>query len=250
MNATPRKLPAGEEIGSEPNIPEYSAPSQSATVVSLDEAVACIARLAGPRPRRERAALVAISGVDGSGKSHLARLLAARVGRAGRRVALIGIDPWQNPQTVRFSTAEPGPHFYRHAIRFEELFSQVVEPLAGDRALRLETRGIRTDADVWEPLVYDHRDVEVVLLEGIFLIRRDLVQRYDLRIWVECSLDTALRRALARNVENRPPEALREDYARIYHAAQRVHFALDAPRAAADLLLDNERDADLRQGAP
>lgn len=250
MNATPQRLLAGEEIGSEPNTAEYSAPSPSAIVASLDEAVACVARLAGSRPRPDRAALVAISGVDGSGKSHLARLIAARLGRAGRRVALIGIDPWQNPQTMRFSAADPGPHFYRHAIRFEELFSQVVEPLVGDRALRLRTRGIRTDADVWEPLVYDHRDVEVVLLEGIFLLRRDLVHRYDLRIWVECSLETALRRALARNVENRPPEALREDYARIYHAAQRVHFALDAPRAAADLLLDNERDVVVRESTP
>ena len=205
MNAMLHKVPAGEEIGSEPNTPEYSAPRQSAIVVSLDEAVAYVARLAGLRPRREPAALVAISGVDGSGKSHLARLLAARLGRTGLRVALIGIDPWQNPQTVRFSAAAPDTHFYRHAIRFEELFSQVVEPLVGDRALRLETRGIRTDADVWEALVYDHRDVEVVLLEGIFLFRRDLVHRYDLRIWVECSLDTALRRALARNEENRPP---------------------------------------------
>ncbi len=250
MNAMPHKLPGREKIGSEPNFAEYPVPSRFSTVASLDEAVACVARLAGSRPRPDRAALVAISGVDGSGKSHLARLIAARLGRAGRRVAMIGIDPWQNPQTVRFSTADPGAHFYRHAIRFEELFSQVVEPLVGDRALRLRTRGRRTDADVWEPLVYDHRDVEVVLLEGIFLFRRDLVHRYDLRFWVDCSLDTAMRRALARNVENRPPEALREDYARIYHAAQRVHLALDAPRAAADLLLDNERDAVVRESAP
>ena len=193
--------------------------------------------------------LVAVSGVDGSGKTRLARELAGELERAGLRVALIGIDPWQNPQTTRFSTVEPATHFYRHAIRFDELFSQLVDPLVADRAIRLETRGIRTDADVWDELVYDHADVQVVLLEGIFLFRRDLARRYDLRIWVDCSLDTALRRALARNVENRPLELLRRDYEHIYHAAQRLHFAIDDPRSAADLRLANDIDVPTRGSA-
>ena len=208
--------------------------------VSFREAATRVAGAAGRR--RRKPLLVAISGVDGSGKSRLAQRLADLLEQDGRRVALIGIDPWQNPQTVRFSATDPGTHFYRHAIRFEELFTRVIDPLITERALHLETSGIRTDRDAWEPLVYRHRDVEIVLIEGIFLFRRDLVRRYDLRIWVECSLETALRRALARNVENRPLDALRADYAQIYHAAQRVHLALDNPRAAADLLVDNETD--------
>lgn len=191
---------------------------------------------------RRKPLLVAISGVDGSGKSGHAKLLAGRLADAGLRVALIGIDPWQNPQTIRFSSVEPARHFYRHAIRFEELFAQVVDPLVTHRTLNLATRGIRTDADVWEPLVYAYHDVDVVLLEGIFLFRCELVHRYDLRIWVECPFEAALRRALSRNAENRPLEVLRADYERIYHAAQRVHITLDDPRGSADLLLDNETD--------
>jgi uridine kinase len=212
----------------------------AAVSVSLREAARRVAGLA--RRHRRNALLVGISGVDGSGKTHLARLLAEQLVRSGVRVAPIAIDPWQSPQTIRFASLDPGAHFYRHAIRFGDLFEQVVDPLVKNRGLQLETRGIRTDADVWEPLVFAHDDVEVVLLEGIFLFRSDLVQRYDLRIWVDCSLETALRRALERNVENRPVAALRADYERIYHAAQRVHFALDDPRAGSDLLLDNERD--------
>jgi uridine kinase len=221
-------------------VARMSSADAAAMTVSLAEAAARVAGLAR-RPRRN-ALLVAISGVDGSGKTHLSRRLAERLGRSGVRVAPIGVDPWQNPQTVRLVSLDPGGHFYRHAIRFDDLFAHVVDPLVADRSLQLETRGIRTDADIWEPLVYAHRDVEVVLLEGIFLFRRDLVQRYDLRIWVDCSLETALRRALKRNSENRPADALRAEYEQVYHAAQRVHFALDAPRTAAHLLLDNEMD--------
>jgi uridine kinase len=208
---------------------------------TLREAVALVFfLLCDARRNRGRALLVGMSGVDGSGKTQCAAEFADALRRAGLRVAVIGVDPWQNPQDVRFTTlGDPAPHFYRHALRFEEFFARVVDPLVAQRALHIETVGIRTDADAWEPLVYDFDDVDVVLVEGIFLFRRDLAPRYDLRIWVHCPISTALRRALARNSERRPRNALRRDYAEIYHAAQRVHFAADDPHACADLVLDN-----------
>ena len=77
------------------------------------------------------------------------------------------------------------------------------------------------------------------LLEGIFLLRRDLRGRYDLAFWVECSFETALARALARNQEGQSEARLRDDYARIYFAAQRHHIGLDAPAEAADGVIWN-----------
>jgi uridine kinase len=136
-------------------------------------------------------------------------------------------------------------HFYRYSVRFDELFAEVVEPLVRDRRLHLSTLGIRTDRDAWEPLVYAHEDIDVVVLEGILLFRRDLRDRYDLRIWIDCSFETALSRALARNVEDQAPEQLLKDYARIYHAAQRWHFTIDAPRDHADLIVPNDLDAEM-----
>ena len=156
------------------------------------------------------------------------------------RVAPIGIDPWQNPQTIRFGGADLGRHFYAHAIRFDALFGELIEPLVEKRSIRLATRGIRTDRDEWDELIYDFQDVDVVLVEGILLFRRALVRRYDLRVWIECSFETALRRALVRNVEALTVESLVQDYERMYHAAQRHHLAMDAPQEAAEIVMWNE----------
>jgi uridine kinase len=203
-----------------------------------------VARLVGARAIARRrtapAFLVGISGIDGSGKTHLTRALAGAIELLGLRVATIGVDPWQHPQSIRFGGPDRGRHFYEHAIRFDDLFATLVDPLVARRSLRLATRGIRTDSDVWHELVYDFENVDVVLLEGIFLFRRDLADRFDLRVWIECSFETAVQRALARNVEGLPAGRLVDDYARIYHAAQRHHFAVDAPRASADFVLPND----------
>jgi uridine kinase len=191
---------------------------------------------------RPRALLVALSGIDGSGKSSLAIRLAARLETQGLRVALIGIDPWQHPQTVRFGSKDPGRHFYAHAIRFEALFAELLQPLAASRSIHLQTPGIRTARDVYEPLEYRFDDVDVVLLEGILLLQPRFAPCYDLTLWVECSFATALRRALARNVERLPVARLRSDYARIYHAAQRHHLLADEPRQRADYIIPNDLD--------
>jgi uridine kinase len=206
-------------------------------VVDIDEAVQLIlARV----PARRGAVLVALSGIDGSGKTTLAATAAKTLEGHGVRTALIALDAWHTPWAVRYNATDPGRHFYRHAFRFDEFFGRLVDPLRRRRSLTLTLDLIRLADDAWVPHSYAFADVDVILLEGIFLLRRSLRRRYDLAFWVECSFDTALRRALARNQEHRPEAQLREDYERIYFAAQQYHIARDAPAASADGVIDND----------
>jgi uridine kinase len=210
-------------------------------VVQSAQSVAdAIAQKVEERRRAARAYLVGISGIDGSGKSHSAGIIARALETRGLRVAPIGIDVWQNPQSIRFGGSNPGQHFYEHVIRFDALFAELIEPLTAHRSIRLVTQGIRTDQDVWDELIYDFVDIDVVLVEGILLFKRALVDRYDLRVWIECSFETAVSRALARNVERLPAERLRDDYENTYHAAQRHHIAIDDPCSAVDIMLNND----------
>ena len=186
------------------------------------------------------ALVVGMSGIDGSGKSHLSAELARILQDRGLRVALIGVDPWQNPQSIRFGGPDPGIHFCRHCIRFDDFFAEVIEPLRSTRALQLRTRGMPTATDDDFELIYDFRNVQIVLVEGILLFRRESVARFDFRIWVDCSFATALHRAVSRNVEELPVDRLEADYRAIYHAAQHHHLDRDAPIAAAHFILNND----------
>jgi uridine kinase len=64
---------------------------------------------------------------------------------------------------------------------------------------------------------------------------------FDLKVWIDCSFATALRRAMARDQEGLPPQEAKRTFETIYFPAQRIHLARDNPRKAADIVFTNEK---------
>ena len=87
-------------------------------------------------------------------------------------MAVIGIDGWLNLPPARFDPLNPAAHFYEHAIRFDEMFERLVSPLRDRRSIRLEADWAEETATAYRRHVYDFRDVDVILLEGIYLLKR------------------------------------------------------------------------------
>jgi uridine kinase len=205
----------------------------------VEEAVALILATREAVPPR-RAALIGISGIDGSGKGYLTGKIAARLEERGVRVAVINVDGWLNLPHRRFNPANPAEHFYAHSIRFEEMFAQLILPLREHRSHRVTAEFAEETATEYCPHSYVFEDVEVILLEGIFLFKPAYRGHFDRTLWVDCTFETALERALQRGQEELPPEATVRAYETIYFPAQRIHFTRDNPRAAASVILPND----------
>jgi uridine kinase len=197
-----------------------------------------------------RALLAGVTGIDGSGKGYVTARLADRLRGQGINVAAIGIDGWLNLPAVRFDPANPAGHFYRHALRFDELFAQLVLPLRDRRTLRLEADHAEETAVAYRKHVYDFADVDVILLEGIFLLKREHRGHFDLSVWLDCTFETALERALSRGQEGLPPAETVRAYETIYFPAQRIHLAGDDPRAAASRVIPNDPRLQARTTGP
>ena len=88
--------------------------------------------------------------------------------------------------------------------------------------------------------VYEFENVDVIALEGIYLLKRAFQAYYDLSIWIECSFDTALERAISRAQEGLAPEETVRAYRTIYFPAQKIHFQRDNPKAGATLIVTND----------
>ena len=188
----------------------------------------------------ERSLLVGISGIDGSGKGYVTKQIEARITQHSIATANINADGWLNLPDKRFSATKPAAHFYKNAIRFDQLFKKLLLPLRESRSVEVIADFAEETATNFSKHNYRFRNVGIVLVEGIFLFKREYRELFDLKIWVDCSFFTALARALERRQEGLPPVATIEAYETIYFPAQQIHMGLDQPRQSADLIVSND----------
>jgi uridine kinase len=189
--------------------------------------------------KSDRLFTVSISGIDASGKGYITNLLQHKLEEKGFAVANINIDPWQNPTKVRLQKENAAENIYQNIFRWNDFFEQLISPLQKTNSIYLETQGIRTHADEYYPLVYNYINIDILLIEGIFLLKKKYLSLYDYKIWVDCSFKTGLKRAIKRNAENLDPENLILDYNTFYYPAQQLHFKKDNPQKTADIVFDN-----------
>ena len=187
-----------------------------------------------------RSVLVAVTGIDGCGKGFATERLVAALQARGLRTAAVNIDGWLNLPGRRFDASNPAPHFYQHAIRFDDLFATLVLPLRDTRSIHLEADFVEETATGYRRQVYEYADIDVILLEGIYLLKRAFVAHYDISIWIDCTFETALERAVARAQEGLPPDETVHAYRTIYFPAQALHFERDDPKAAATIVVAND----------
>jgi uridine kinase len=188
----------------------------------------------------QRSVLTAITGIDGCGKGYVTARIVNAVQAKGVRATGINIDGWLNLPNRRFNASNPAEHFYDHAIRFEEMFAQLIFPLRDRRSLRIETDYAKETATEYRRHTYEFDDIDVIVLEGIYLLKRAFQTYYDLSYWIECSFDTALDRAIARAQEGLSPAETIRAYRTIYFPAQQIHFKRDHPKAAATMMMNND----------
>src|SRR5262249_9656863 len=97
-----------------------------------------------------------------------------------------------------------------------------------------------TGAETYRRHEYRFEDIDIILLDGIFLLKQDLRGYFDLSFWVDCTFETALERALQRGQEGLPPEEARRDYDPIYCPAQRLPLARANPRSFGTAIIPND----------
>jgi uridine kinase len=188
----------------------------------------------------QRSLLIGISGIDGSGKGYVTQQIQARLAQHSVTAALINVDGWLNLPQIRFDSTQPGEHFYEHALRLDDLFDQLILPLKDQRSVTLVADFTEETATAYRKHLYNFANLDVVLLEGIFIFKQRYREVFDLAVWIDCSFPTALARALARRQEGLGFTETICAYETIYFPAQRIHLVRDEPRRKADLVLNND----------
>lgn len=183
---------------------------------------------------------VAISGIDASGKGYIAAQLKTLLEKNKLKVALLPLDEWQMPKSIALNIDNPAQNFYHNFFRCAAFFDSLFFPLQKNRSIELSVKQFSNPHDEVVTKEYRFDDIDIILTEGIFLLKRDLHILFDFKIWVECSFVTALKRAIRRNQEGLSNMELIKDYNTYYFPAQQYHLEKDKPKENADVVFVNE----------
>lgn len=207
----------------------------------VDELAHLILSVSAARPRT--VARIAITGITASGKSTLAAEVVTRINGLGRHCVGLAVDGFHNPRAIRYRRGRESPEgYYRDAFDYAQLIERVLVPLgsAEERSYVDRVLDLDTDAPVTTPPV--HLDAgSIVVCDGVFLLRPEVRDHFDLRVFVHTAFEVARGRGVGRDAPalGGVTEAERL-YRERYHAAQRLYFAEVHPLRYADAVFLND----------
>jgi uridine kinase len=185
---------------------------------------------------------VAIDGPPASGKTTIADALAVALRGRGREVIRATVDDFLFPRARRYRRGEfsaEGCYFDTHD--WDALNRVLLDPLGpgGDRRFRRAVYD-RTEDAATSPPAATASDRAVLVFDGVFLMRPELMDRWDLRVFVSTALETTVERAVIREGGVSTRAEVERRWRARYIPAQQLYFAAVRPIEKADIVVPND----------
>lgn len=185
---------------------------------------------------------VAIDGAPAAGKTTLADELAGVLRGRGREVVRATIDDFLFPRARRYPRGEysaEGCFFDAHD--WDALTRVLLDPLGpgGDRRFRPAAYDHATDSALFPPARTAPADA-VLVFDGVFLLRPELVDRWDLRVFVSTALERTVERAVVRERQVSSRAEVERRWRERYLPSQQLYFATVRPIDRADIIVHND----------
>jgi uridine kinase len=212
---------------------------------TLEQVAEVICRIKLPHPIR-----VAIDGIDGSGKTQLADELKVPIEQQSRRVIRASIDSFHHSQEIRYKRGIDSPEGYFHdSFDNFAIINNLLGPLGpgGNRRYRLAVYDYRVDQAVDSPIKIAPKD-SILLFDGVFLHRPELVSFWDFSIFLDVDIDISLLRGFKRDTklsDIQEKEKRYKRYQKRYKQGQEKYLQEVNPKGLASLVLDNNYFDDL-----
>ncbi len=185
---------------------------------------------------------VAVDGPPAAGKTTLADDLAAVLRAQGREVVRATIESFLFPEAQRYRRGEFSPDgCYHDTHDYASLKRVLLDPLGpgGDRRFQHAVYDRTTDTAVSAPAAKARADA-VLVFDGVFLLRPEVNDRWDLRIFVSAPFEHTVARARIRERGVLSEADVERRWRERYIPSQQFYFATVRPTEHADIVVYND----------
>lgn len=188
----------------------------------------------------KKCVLVGIDGYDGAGKSFFAQNLTTELNNRDIHIIQSSVDYFHNSKAVRYKLGKDSPEgFYKDSFNYNKLKELLLNPLHIDNGKPYFTKYFNHKTDCLESVEPAYLvKSSILIFDGIFLHRPELVDYWDYSIFLEVSREETLKRCFRRDKSGSPN--LDSPINRRYVEGQQIYINAVKPKTKASVIVNNE----------
>lgn len=182
--------------------------------------------------------VLGIDGLGGAGKSTISEKISSELESRGICPVLLHIDDFIHTRQIRYNDAHPDWQCYYDLQWRYDYFADVVSRIkSGEKQLDIELYDKDNDSYFTKHCSVSGKTA--VIVEGIFLQRKELAGSFDHMVYIDIPEDVRLDRVLKRDTYIGNEQQIIDKYNNRYFPAERRYFSEYAPDKSADYVISN-----------
>lgn len=184
--------------------------------------------------------IVGISGIDCSGKSTVADQLSQMLNNGGFTTYTVHVDDFLYERKIRNANSNQADGYYYETFNFNKLFGEIIIPLRKREKFCKLVEVLDWENDTNYTKEYKFDTPCIVIVEGVLLFKKQFVNLFDYKIWIDIDFELGLSRALRRERDvnyYKDKEEIINRYLNRFYEGQKLYFEYDEPSKSCDYII-------------
>jgi uridine kinase len=184
-----------------------------------------------------RIGIIGIDGLGGAGKSTICEKVCQDFEENNYHTILLHIDDFIHVRDVRYNSAYPDWHcYYELQWRFD-YFSSIINKIKNSNEAYIDIELYDKDNDTYFLERYEIHENTIVIVEGVFLQRKEYHDIFDYMIYLDIPEEIRLQRVLKRDTYIGNEQQIIDKYKNRYFPAEHRYIEENQPQKNADFII-------------